>query len=316
MSGPHVPLGPGREFDAVRTMLDEWGALAVGIGDDAAVLDLPSGERLVASTDASVEGVHFRRGWMSAAEIAERATTAALSDLAAMAATPRGLLLALSLPASWQEQIRELARGIGAAATRTSCPIVGGNVTSGTELSLTITVLGSAAAPLRRSGARAGDRLYVTGRLGGPGAVVRALTAGRAPASAHRERFVAPAARIREARWLAERGARAAIDISDGLLADAAHLARASGVSIDIARGDVPRMDGVSAAQALSSGEEYELLVAMPAHTPLDVDEFTRAFGVPLTGIGRVVTAGAEPVTVDGSAPPARTGHDHLAAPR
>src|SRR5918993_86019 len=133
----HIPLGSGPEFDAIRTMLEEWGSLAVGIGDDAAVLDVPAGERLVVSTDASVEGVHFRRDWLTAAEIGERATIAALSDLAAMAAAPLGLLLALSLPESWQERLRELARGVGAAAARARCPIVGGNVTRGAGLSLT-----------------------------------------------------------------------------------------------------------------------------------------------------------------------------------
>ena len=316
MSPRHVALGAGAEFDAVRAMLEEWGPRAVGIGDDAAVLDVPPGERLVVSTDASVEAVHFRREWMSASEIAERAATAALSDLAAMAATPLGLLLALSLPDAWHAQLREIARGVGAAAARASCPIVGGNVSRADALSLTVTVLGSSAAPLARSGARAGDRVFVTGRLGGPGAALRALLAGREPAPADRARFVAPAARLGEARWLSARGARAAIDISDGLLADAAHLARASGVSLALSSADVPRVDGASVADAASSGEEYELLVVVPADAPVDAAEFERSFGLPLTAIGRVVAAGTEPVTVDGTAPPQRAGHDHLAASR
>ena len=109
----HVPLGDGAEFDAIREMLAQWGDRAHGIGDDAAVLDVPPGEQLVTSTDASVEGVHFKRDWLSPVEIGGRATAAALSDLAAMAATPLGLLLALGVPDDWREELPELAGGVG-----------------------------------------------------------------------------------------------------------------------------------------------------------------------------------------------------------
>ena len=154
-SDAHVQLGAGDEFDAIRAMLREWGARAVGIGDDAAVLAAPVGERLVASIDASVEGVHFRRDWLTAQEIGARATAAALSDLAAMAAAPLGLLLALGLPREWRRELDAIARGVGEMASSVGCPIVGGNVTRASELSLTITVLGSSARPLGRDGARA-----------------------------------------------------------------------------------------------------------------------------------------------------------------
>src|SRR3954465_10789839 len=87
----HLPMGEGKEFDAIRAMLQVWGTRARGIGDDAAVVDIPAGQRLVVSTDASVEGVHFRREWLSPEEIGSRATVAALSDLAAMGALPIGL---------------------------------------------------------------------------------------------------------------------------------------------------------------------------------------------------------------------------------
>jgi thiamine-monophosphate kinase len=92
----HLPLGPGAEFDVVRSLLRQWGSSAVGIGDDAALLDVPAGSRLVVSTDHSVEGVHFRRPWITPEEIGWRATQAALSDLAAMGARPLGLLVALA----------------------------------------------------------------------------------------------------------------------------------------------------------------------------------------------------------------------------
>jgi thiamine-monophosphate kinase len=91
-------LGPGEEFDAIRRMLERWGDLAVGIGDDAAIIDLPRGDRLVASVDSTVENRHFRSGWLTPREIGYRAVAAALSDLAAMAARPAGILVALSIP--------------------------------------------------------------------------------------------------------------------------------------------------------------------------------------------------------------------------
>ncbi|HET7189965.1 MAG TPA: thiamine-phosphate kinase [Gemmatimonadaceae bacterium] len=307
----HLPLGAGAEFDAIRAMLHEWGPHATGVGDDAALVTVPPGEQLVVSTDASVEGVHFRREWMSPVEIGERAASAALSDLAAMAATPLGMLLAIAVPASWQDALVELARGVGAAAAGARCPVVGGNLTRGFELSLTITVLGSTAAPLRRAGARVGDRVFVTGQLGGPAAALRALVAGERPAPAHRARFVAPVPRLAESRWLARYGVHAAIDISDGLLADAAHLARASGVSISIDLGTIPCVEGVAPSDAAASGEEYELLVTAPATATLDVGAFAREFAIPLSEIGRVVALGPEPVQVVGGAAGER-GFDHL----
>lgn len=313
MSRAHLPLGDGREFDAIRGMLDAWGPRASGVGDDAAVLTVPPGEELVVSTDASVEGVHFRREWMSPRELGERAAAAALSDLAAMAATPLGILLALAVPVGWQDDLLEVARGVGAAAARARCPIVGGNLTRGTELSITITVLGSAATPLRRIGAAVSDRVFVTGRLGSSGAALRAFLAGGQPSAADRARFVAPVPRLDEARWLAAHGAHAAIDISDGLLADAMHLARASGVTLAIDLAALPCVEGVSAADAAASGEEYELLVAFPSHVLVNAVAFERTFALPLSEIGRVVERGPEPVQLAAGGPPARVrGHDHL----
>ena len=309
----HVPLGEGREFDVIRSLLEEWGSVARGIGDDAAVLAPPAGELLVASTDASVEGVHFRREWLSAEEIGYRAATAALSDLAAMAATPAGLLVALAAPPAWDDLLRELARGLGRAAHAARCPIIGGNVTRASELSITSTVLGLARDPIGRGGARPGDLVLVTGRLGGPAQALAAWLRGQQPESADRERFAAPSARLEEARWLAAGGARAIIDISDGLAADAAHLAVASGVTLALDAGDVPCMPGAIMAQAIESGEEYELLVAVPPGSGLDGREFERRVGIPVTRIGVVVAPvpGTALQWRDGRVDSPR-GHDHF----
>lgn len=306
----NIDLGPGKEFDIVRTLLAEWGKTAQRIGDDAAVLDVPKGERLVVSTDTSVEGIHFQRDWLSSFEIGYRATAASLSDLAAMAARPLGILIALTLPKGDRDEAREFATGIREGASAVMCPIVGGDLSSGKDLSLTVTALGSAAHPLTRSGAKVGQRVYVTGRLGAPAAAVRAWRAGKEPSDSDRARFARPIPRIEPAIGLAARGASSGIDISDGLTADLGHVAAASKVSIEIDAARIPRVDGVSPAQAASSGEEYEIVVTAPE---IDTRQFFEEFGLELTELGRVV-AGAPGVTLleGGKRITAPPGFDHF----
>ena len=309
-----IALGPGREFDVIRDLVRRWGDSARGIGDDAAVLDVPAGSRLLASTDATVENVHFREAWLEPAEIGYRAAAAALSDLAAMAASPIAMLVAMSVPERWRVHVPGIAEGIGEVSRSFHAPITGGNLTSGTELSITITVLGHASIVLGRNGARVGDAVYVTGALGGPGCALDAWEAGRSPLPEHRARFARPTPRIREALWLASHGATAGIDISDALVSDAGHLAAASGADVCIELDAIPVVSGASALAAAKSGEEYEL--ALTASDRIDQHAFAREFGVPLTRIG-VVTAPRD------SAPKARLrshgafvdqppGHDHF----
>lgn len=310
----NVALGTGAEFDTVRTMLERWGALAHGVGDDAALLDLPAGSRLAVSTDTSVENVHFRREWLSAEEIAYRAVAAALSDLAAMAATPIGMVIALTLTERWRSQVVQLADGFAVASRSFGAPIVGGDLTAGSELSIGVTVLGAVERPLTRSGARAGDTLWVTGRLGGPLLALGALERGAPAVPADRDRFARPVPRLREARWLADRGATAAIDVSDGLASDASHLAAASGVRIVLELDRLPCAPGASAVQAASGGEEYELVVTGPG--TIDARAFEREFGVPLTAIGNAEAAGTEgpgvAVFEGGRRVPLPRGHSHF----
>src|SRR5687767_4676519 len=196
-------MGEGAEFDLIRALVARWGSIARDIGDDAALIDIPSGQRLVASVDSAVEGVHFRRGWLTPYEIGFRATAAALSDLAAMAATPHSILIAFSLPSDWLDDIASVADGIGSMARAVGASIAGGNITRAPVFSITTTVLGTVVQPLSRSGAQPGDRIYVTGRLGGPAAALRALEGGRVPDDVHRSRFASPTPRLDEARWLA-----------------------------------------------------------------------------------------------------------------
>lgn len=304
-------LGPGREFDLVRVMMSRWGDRARGIGDDATVLSVPTGEQLVVSTDASLEDVHFRRDWLAPAEIGWRATAAALSDLAAMAATPLGILIALTLSERWLDDLGELAEGIAESASAAGAPIVGGDLTRGEQLAITITVLGSTAAPMRRDGAHPGDILWVTGQLGGPALAIAAWNEGRQPTPEARARFARPVPRIREAQWLARAGASAGIDISDGLGGDAAHLAAASGVRIAIDADALPRAPGADVSTAQRSGEEYELLVT--TRSPLDAAAFQREFNLSLTRIGTVEQGdpGVD-LLIGGERVASPTGYDHF----
>jgi thiamine-monophosphate kinase len=309
MNAP-VGLGPGAEFDLIRRLRDRWGPLARQVGDDAAVLRVARGEQLVASTDAAIEGVHFRAEWLTYEEIGYRAITAALSDLAAMGAMPMGVLISLQLSTDARKAINRLADGIGDAVRVTDTVILGGNLARGDTIAITTTVLGSVFTPLTRSAARPGDLLYVTGLLGGPNNALRALAAGTQPSPPSRARFAHPNARISEARWLAARGAVAAIDISDGLASDAKHLAAASDVAMEIQLERLPILDGATEEDALG-GEEFELLVASRA--PLPDTEFVAQFGIPLTLVGRVVASPPDAVfTRAGKRVAVPAGYDHF----
>jgi thiamine-monophosphate kinase len=306
----NIELGPGNEFDIVRTLIDEWGKSAQQIGDDAAVIAVGEGEQVVVTTDTSLEGVHFRREWLSHFEIGYRATAAALSDLAAMAARPLGVVIALTLPEADRAEARALATGIREGASAVLCPIVGGDLSAGKILSLTVTAMGGVVRPLTRSGAKVGDRVYVTGELGGPAAAVRAWRAGKEPREVERTRFAHPVPRVDAAIGLAQRGATSAIDISDGLVSDLAHVAAASKVRIEIDLGLIPTIEGVSPLDAANSGEEYEIALTAP---PLDTEQFSTEFGISLTEIGRVV-AGLSGVDLmsNGESVGAPAGYDHF----
>jgi thiamine-monophosphate kinase len=269
----------------------------LGIGDDAAVL-APSPEPWVCSVDASVEGVHFDLAYLTYEDVGYRSFQAAASDLGAMGATPAAALSALILPrALAPEAIDRLTAGQAQASRETGCSIVGGNISRGTELSVTTTVLGHAREPLRRSGALPGDELWLVGPIGlaaaglaylrlarapaGPGTALQHLAEGAstaAPGSALArcvEAWRRPRALLEEGRQLVGR-AHAAIDISDGLSSDAAQLASASRVRVVVDREQLrASLDpGLFAAQrclrrsalhfALSGGEDYALLAAGP----------------------------------------------------
>lgn len=275
----------------------------IGIGDDAAVLAAQPDD-WVCSVDASVEGVHFDLAFLTLEDVGYRSFQAAASDLAAMGAAPVAALSALTLPRTLSRgQIDDLVRGQALASKETGCPIVGGNISSGGELAITTTVIGSCREPLRRDGARPGQELWLIGSVGLAAAGLahlrlrrRAVREGaRARAvQACVDRWRRPQALIARGSELVAR-ASAAIDVSDGLATDARQLARASGVSVlidaerlraalDPALIEASRALRRSALQfALYGGEDYALLATGPrARRP----PWARAIGHVAAGAG------------------------------
>jgi thiamine-monophosphate kinase len=279
--------------------------VVLGIGDDAALLRPRRGEHLVVTSDAMVEGTHFRWGGETPRMLGRRALAANLSDLAAMGSRPMGFLFALAAPPSLEvRSVTGVVRGMLDLAESFACPLVGGNVTRARETSITITALGGVRPGriLMRSGARPGDRILVTGRLG-----LSALERARGRVR------TTPRPRVAEGLALARLASvTACIDISDGLLADLAHLLEASGVGAEIDARRVPTPRGFAAAckrlerdplqLALGGGEDYELVFTASGNTP-DSAAMERRLGTAVTAIGRITERGLRVHGASGGSP-------------
>ncbi len=250
--------------------------VSLGIGDDAALLTVPQGCDLVATTDTLVNAVHFPAATAPAA-IGHRALAVNLSDLAAMGARPAWALLALTLPQADEVWLGEFAAGLSALARTHRVALVGGDTTRG-PLTVTITCLGHVpqGTALRRGGASAGDQLFVSGSPGDAAAGLaleqQRLSAPQTARAYLRERFFLPTPRL--ALGDALRGfASACIDVSDGLLGDAGKLAQASGLAAELVFEELPVSEALVSAlgeegarvQALTGGDDYELCFAVPA---------------------------------------------------
>ncbi len=280
---------------AARSLGDARGVV-IGIGDDAAVLRAPPREDVVVSTDALVEGVHFRWRTDPPRTLGRRALVAALSDLAAMGARPLGFLFALAAPPQLPVRTLDgLLAGLLQEAKAHGSPLVGGNVSRARQTSLTLTTVGAVARgrALRRSGARPGDRNCVTGVLG-----AAALARARGQRGLGRVRRVG-SPRLAAGRALARLPqVGACIDVSDGLEADLGHLLGPSGLAAELDPAAVPRPPRFEAAcarlgvdpdrLALAGGEDYELLFTVRGDTPT-VTALSRRLAVPVAEIGRVV---------------------------
>jgi thiamine-monophosphate kinase len=315
-----LPLGPGREFDRLRAIFARLGAAAAELGDDCALLRLGD-TTLAVSIDCSLEGVHFRTDWLTFEEIGWRAAAAALSDLAADGAEPLGVLVSLGMPGNRQRATGnvdpgvEIMAGVGAAAQSVGAKVLGGDLVKSETYLVDVCVLGPARRPVRRAGAREGDGLWVTGRLGGAALALAGFRAGTRPGGALGRRYARPEPRVAAGRWLAAHGATAMLDVSDGLAADAGHLAAASGVGLEIALGRLPCWDGVAPLAAAASGEEFELLMTLPStFGDTDAAAFRADFSLELTRIGACFR-GAGVRLLEGNTPVALpAGYDHFAS--
>jgi thiamine-monophosphate kinase len=296
-------------IDAIRARAGRRrGDVALGIGDDAALLEVPAGRQLVACTDTMVAGVHFLAG-TAAEDLGWKSLAVNLSDLAAMGADPAWALLSLTLPEADGGFVDRFAEGFVELAAAHGVALVGGDTTQG-PLSITVTALGTVphGGALMRGGARAGDAVFVTGTLGDAAAALRLLrdsglgtrASGEQPPVPQPilfERLSRPKPRVAAGQTL--RGvASACIDVSDGLLADLAHVCRASGVAAEVDIEALPVSAALLAAFdkvacrgfALSGGDDYELCFTAPPERGAEIASAFERLGLRASRIGRIGT--------------------------
>ena len=304
-----------RFFDSPDFAVPDAEGVVLGVGDDAAILRLPPGEDLAVAVDTLVAGVHFPVA-SGPEQIGHRALAVNLSDLAAMGARPLWFTLALTLPEADEAWLAGFSRGLAAIARRFRVVLVGGDTTRG-PLSITIQVHGSVPAglALRRDGARPGDEVWVSGHPGTAALGLRQLLAGGARDEAAQV-FAEPQPRV--ALGLALRGlASAAIDVSDGLLADAGHIAERSAVAIALERERLPFSPPLAALAdrddactlALTGGDDYELCFTAPPRHGAAIAGAAADLGLACTRIGRVLAGRG--VTCTGFVPRA-AGYQHF----
>jgi thiamine-monophosphate kinase len=294
-----------REFDLIERLR----ARLPAIGDDAAVLPVPAAGRLLFCADAAVAGVHADLALVGVDDLGWKALASTLSDVAAMGGRPCSAVVTVSGPLG-RVDVDLLYDGLLACADAFGCPVVGGDLTGGGTLVVSVAVLGAIEEgdePVLRSGARPGDTLFVTGPLGGAAAGLVLLKAGRAGEDADLERaHRRPRPRLAEGETARRAGATAMIDISDGLASDVCHLADASGVGIVLER--VPVAVGVNRygddvdAAALGGGEDYELLFSAADPGAIEAAFAGAGLTVPLR-VGRCTDDASERRLRDGPLP-------------
>lgn len=339
-AGDRPAMRSSPEFDLIAAIRERMEAtvaagsdVRIGIGDDAAVT--VSAGAVATSVDALVDGVGFRRRWCPPRAVGRKALGAALSDLAAMGAAPGEAYVWLGVPDDFDSaSCLELSDGIAELAIECGVAVLGGDVTRAGALSVCVTAVGhaeTAEAFVGRSGAEAGFALCATGAFGGAAAGLMLLEhedLARAVPEPAREAAVArqlsPMPRLDAGLALSASGARAMIDVSDGLGADAEHLAAASGLGIEIELERVPLADGVREVAeaagrdplelAASGGEDYELLCALPRSALSEASAAVSRSGSTLTEIGRFVPSGPVRLRLPGGRSVPAAGHDHLRA--
>lgn len=292
----HLAVGPsGQQAGGAPT---PPGGVRLGVGDDAAVLDVPG--HVVVAVDVLVEGVHFRRDLSSWRDVGWKAVAVNHSDLAAMGARPVAVVVGLALPADVSaENVDELYAGMAAACAAGGDVIAGGDIVRAEQMVVSVTAVGTVAPgrAVRRGGARAGDALVVVGALGAPAAALAVAGAGGEPPSDLLAPHRRPRALLAAGGILADAGATAMLDVSDGLGLDVARLCRASGVAADIAWDWLPVAPGVADAVSpddlvevvVGGGEDYALVATLPADVAAEAARAAGAAeGVPAAVIGAV----------------------------
>ena len=303
----------------------DW--MVVGIGDDAAVVEPERNRLQVLSVDALVEGVHFDRAFTPPAAIGHRALAVNLSDLAAMGATPRLALLSFALPTELPlADFEALSAGLTALARRYGVEIAGGNLARiAGPMVLDITVVGGVKRrrALTRSGARPGDEIYVTGSIGAAAAGLQMLKSGTGVSSPCVERYLYPEPRVRIGQLLGRnRAATACMDLSDGLADAVRQVAEASGVGATIDADAVPLDAGArgwfdergldAVAEAMTGGDDYELLFTSRPRTRGRLAAASRHGDAPLTRIGSCTAGRALILRQNGSERPLPRGYSHF----
>ncbi len=312
-----APLSQVGEFaliEAITADLPAADEVVIGPGDDAAQIRVDGS--VLTSLDVLVEGVHFRRDWSEPSDVGHKAVSVNVADIEAMGGRANAIVVGFSapedLPVAW---VLDFAAGLRDECAAAGVSLVGGDITRARDVTIAVTVLGVAppSGPVRRSGARVGDVVAIRGRLGWAAAGLATLRRGfrspRAAVDAHRR----PQVHYGAGGVAAAAGATAMIDVSDGLLADLGHIARASGVGIDVASasieiGEPLRVVAVAtrtdpSVLVLTGGEDHALAATFPAGTPLPPD---------WQQIGVVTEQGDCPVLVDGAVWEAPVGYDHF----
>ena len=315
-----------KEFQLIRQIQRQASAtighesgVKLGIGDDAAVLEIPTGQHLVAATDTLNAGVHFPRD-TSAFDIGYKCLAVNLSDMAAMGAIPRWVLLSLSLPDVESTWVESFMAGFNSLAQAHAVTLVGGDTTHG-PLSISVTALGlvEQGRQLTRSGANVGDLIVVSGTLGGAARALEMLQSGQQPV-ADRHLLDRPDPRVLLGRVLVGY-ANTCIDISDGLLADLGHVLDSSGRGARIHVDKLPQADNLSGLEEevkwtyqLSGGDDYELLFTLPAEQRAALENWSAELDIDLSIIGEIeASEGIRCIRPDGSTyNPQKSGFEHF----
>jgi thiamine-monophosphate kinase len=290
-----VPFAEGLLISRIRGQAHRRRGLAAGIGDDCAILQIPAGHQTLVTTDFSLDGVHFRREWHPAEAVGHRCLARGLSDIAAMGGSPVASFLSLALPPNLpQSWVNQFVKGLLALAEKFKVSLAGGDTAqSPIGILADIVVVGSVpkGEAILRSGARPGDRIYVTGALGGAAAALELLLSGRKLRPDDFPRHFHPLPRIEVGQFLrTKRLASAMIDLSDGLSTDLVHICEESGVGAELHADRVPRATiGKPAREvdlkfALHGGEDYELLFTVPGNKRVPA----QIAGVVVTQIGHI----------------------------